>query len=264
MSIKTYFLLLISACLLQTAYAQTDTTYYDVFHEKVENRAIASYYTLTTWRKNVEIQAEYYLSGVKKSYGMCKKIPKIYADGLQTSNIDSPDSTKVRHGTFIEWFESGEMKAQSSYVLGKLQGDLNTFYANQKPKRQDVYYLDTLKNGRCFDSLGNEIAYFPYQVNPEYKGGQDALYQFLAQNIVYPAAARNMGKQGTVYISFTVDKEGKVKRINTKSKLNEKIDKELIVESERMIKLMNKWIPGRLDGEIVNVRYTLPIKFKLE
>jgi protein TonB len=35
-------------------------------------------------------------------------------------------------------------------------------------------------------------------------------------------------------------------------------------EALRVIKQMPRWIPGRLDGKPVRVKYTLPIKFKLQ
>ena len=117
----------------------------------------------------------------------------------------------TKHGTFMEWSETGYLTLQGTYFVGKLNGELNSFYSNQKPKRQDVYYLDTLKSGHCFDSLGVEIAHFPYQVKPEFKGGQSAMFRFLASTVKYPRDAMQEGSAGTAYVSFVVSKDGKIK-----------------------------------------------------
>ena len=64
MSIKTSLFLFISTCLLSSIHAQTDTTYYDALHEKIENRSIATYYTVVSKRKNTETHASFYVSGL--------------------------------------------------------------------------------------------------------------------------------------------------------------------------------------------------------
>jgi hypothetical protein len=280
MTVKNCFLLLIATCFVHTLAAQTDTVYYDALHEEVSNRALSSYYTVITKRNNMELYTEYYISGIKRSYYMKKKLPEIDKDELVVVGFDpnkgkskSPktaekaapkDSVMIKHGNFMDWYETGELKAQGAYFAGQLHDELKTFYKNQKLKRHDVYHLDSLKSGHCYDSLGTEIAYIPYYIQPEFKGGQAALFRFLAQNVKYPASARESGHQGAVYINFTVDKQGKIKNVNADNKLNKKMDVVLIEESIRVVRGLPAWTAGTMDGEKVNVRYTLPIKFAME
>lgn len=174
------------------------------------------------------------------------------------------DSIMVMHGSFMEWFESGDLKAKGAYFAGKLQGDLITFHENQKYKRQDVYQLDTLVSGHCFDSLGTEIAHFDYYTPPEYKEGEKALYKFLGQNVKYPASAREKYEQGTVYVDFVVDQNGKLRNINADSKANKKMVSELKEESVRTVSALPTWKPAMIDGEKVAQHYTLPITFTME
>ncbi len=280
MSLKTYFLLLISTVLLNTLTAQTDTIYYVAKFEKAKNPALATFYTVISKRHNAETHTEHYLSGKKRSYCMYKKLPRINGNELvvvgftakekggSTSNDTgkpmTTDSVMVMHGSFMEWFESGDLKAKGGYFAGKLQGELITFHENQRYKRKDDYRLDTLVSGHCFDSLGNEIAHFDYYSPPEYIEGEKALYKFLGQNVKYPASAREKYEQGTVYVDFVVDQNGKLRNINADSKANKKMVSELKEESVRTVSALPPWKPATIDGEKVAQHYTLPIQFKMD
>ena len=68
------------------------------------------------------------------------------------------------------------------------------------------------------------------------------------------------GIEGTVIVKFTIDKTGQVKDIIILSGLSDEINKEVI----RVISSSPKWEPGYLNGEPVNVWYTMPVLFKLE
>jgi TonB family protein len=280
MSLKTYFLLLMSTVLLHTLTAQTDTIYYAAKFEKTKNPSLATFYTVISKRHNIETHTEYYLSGKKRSYCMYKKLPHVIKNELvvvgftakekgasYSNDKGSPmlvDSIMAKHGSFIEWFETGDLKASGTYFAGKLQGELITFHENQKYKRKDDYHLDTLVSGHCFDSLGNEIAHFHYYTPPEYIEGEKALYKFLGQNVKYPASAREKYEQGTVYVDFVVDQNGKLRNVNANSKANKKIVSELIVESVRTVSALPSWKPAMIDGEKVAQYYTLPIIFKMD
>jgi periplasmic protein TonB len=160
----------------------------------------------------------------------------------------------------MEWHETGEAKIRGTYFAGKLHGTVETFHINRQLKRQDTYAHDTLKSGHCFDSLGNEIAYFPFYIQPEFKDGQVALFKFLASNVNYSKYTREHGIQGSVFVKFVIEKDGSVADIE----IVKGVHKDLDDESMRVIGLMPKWIPGKLDGEYVRVSYTLPISFNLK
>jgi TonB family protein len=245
--------------------AQKDTTYYNSKGKEVKNKTLASYFRVVSTKNIIEIWEEFDMSGKKESYYMYKKLP-IRTDALTTTGEKRSkknaqlDSAMVKHGTFVEWDSLGEAKLRGTYFAGKFQGSLETFHPNGKPKRQDVYALDTLKSGHCFDSLGTEITYFPYYVQPEYEGGIEGLFRFLASNVRYPAYARERGIEGTVYVGFIVEKDGSVVEFDVKKGVHKALDDESI----RVAGLMPKWTAGKLDGKKARVAYTLPIKFKLE
>jgi len=95
---------------------------------------------------------------------------------------------------------------------------------------------------------------------PEYPGGQAELMKYLSSNLQYPVSAQENGIQGTVYVRFEVDKDGKVKNIKILRSISPEIDKEAI----RLVMAMPAWKPGRQGGRDVNVSYTLPIRFSLQ
>ncbi len=89
------------------------------------------------------------------------------------------------------------------------------------------------------------------------------MIEFIYQNIKYPKTAKDAGVGGTVVVQFTVEKDGSLSDIVVVRKVGAGCDEEV----ERIIELMNtqnRWIPGRQKGQLVRVRYTLPVKFKLE
>ena len=94
---------------------------------------------------------------------------------------------------------------------------------------------------------------------PQFPGGAQALMEYLAQNIKYPAEAEKAGIQGRVILTFVVDKDGSV----IEPKVVRSVDPLLDAEALRLISTMPKWVPGKQNGEVVRVKYTLPIQFAL-
>ena len=95
---------------------------------------------------------------------------------------------------------------------------------------------------------------------PEYPGGHSALMRFIAQNLKYPVAAQQAKIQGKVIVQFVIDTEGNV----TAPKILQGVDPLLDAEAIRLTTIMPKWRPGREKGEVVNVKYTVPLTFKLQ
>lgn len=97
-------------------------------------------------------------------------------------------------------------------------------------------------------------------LNATYKGGMEAMSRFLGRHLRYPPTARRIGVDGTVYVSFVVDTEGKV--IN--ATIIKGVSKECDEEALRVVSLMTDWIPAQQNNRKVMVRMVLPIKFLLE
>ncbi len=108
------------------------------------------------------------------------------------------------------------------------------------------------------DDNGEKV-WIVVDVPPSYPGGQRDLNGFLAKNLKYPVKAIERGIQGTVYVQFIVEKDGKIGKVKIARGVNKYLDKEAV----RVIKLMPGWNPGMQEGEAVRTWFTLPVRFKL-
>ena len=106
-------------------------------------------------------------------------------------------------------------------------------------------------DGRVFDVVEEQ---------PRYPGGTNALMTSLRDNIKYPAEAAKAGIQGKVIVQFVIGKDGTVRDV----KPIRNISPELDAEAVRVVAAMPKWVPGYQSGEAVNVRYTLPVNFRMD
>lgn len=95
--------------------------------------------------------------------------------------------------------------------------------------------------------------------SPSFPGGDVARIKFLQQNIVYPQMARESGIQGTVYVTFVVERNGNVTDVRVLRGIGGGCDEEAV----RVIKAMPKWQPGKQRGKPVRVQFNMPIKFTL-
>ena len=102
----------------------------------------------------------------------------------------------------------------------------------------------------------NEI-FIEYEVEPSFTGGYEALYKFVEENLIIPQEAVEKGLKGRVCVQFIIDTDGTV----TNPRVLRDIGGGCGEEALRIVKLMPKWIPGKLNGNIVRVRYVLPYAF---
>lgn len=122
-----------------------------------------------------------------------------------------------------------------------------------------------------------EIPYFPVQIieepriedeapipiveiMPVFPGGEKAMQRFLNENLRYPPAARAAGISGTVFLTFVVERDGRITEIAVLRGVEGGCTEEAI----RVINLMPPWNPGIQSGRTVRVRFNMPIKFILQ
>ena len=95
---------------------------------------------------------------------------------------------------------------------------------------------------------------------PQYKGGDQALMDYLNKSIKYPVIAEENGIQGRVVCTFVVERDGSITDVKVVRSVDPSLDKEAV----RVLKSMPKWIPGKQNGSAVRVKFTLPVTFKLQ
>ena len=94
---------------------------------------------------------------------------------------------------------------------------------------------------------------------PGFPGGEAARIKYLNDNIKYPQMARESGIQGRVFVTFVVEKDGKVTDVRVLRGIGGGCDEEAV----RVIKNMPRWNAGKQRGKPVRVQFNMPILFKL-
>ena len=127
--------------------------------------------------------------------------------------------------------------------------------------RNGVILITTKKGVEVFTPVEQNPEYFDVvEQMPEFPGGAQALFGFVAKNIHYPKAAEDAGIQGRVIVTFVVMKDGSIGEV----KVAKGVSPELDGEAVRCVKSMPKWKPGMQKGQAVNVKYTMPLSFRLD
>ena len=103
-------------------------------------------------------------------------------------------------------------------------------------------------------------AYEVVEQMPEFPGGFAEMMKYLANNIKYPSEAHKNGTQGRVTVQAIIDTEGRV----TNTRVIKGADPYLDAEAIRVVSSMPKWSPGMQDGKPVNVKFTIPVMFRLQ
>lgn len=103
------------------------------------------------------------------------------------------------------------------------------------------------------------IIYEMADKSPEYYKGDEALPEFILDNIEYPGVAKTQNIEGTVQLTFIVETNGFVSNIKAIKGVNAGCTEEAI----RVVQLL-KWKPAEKNGKYVRYKMTYPITFNLK
>ena len=168
--------------------------------------------------------------------------------GTKSSNAESvtiADSLNVDSNKSTEVVDAQVAKSESTSVGTKVVG-----------------YNDEVQGDLNGGTYVRRVLYRESEVNPkpQFRGGDAAYKKYLSQTVKYPQEAMKKKIQGSVRIGFTVNPDGSI--VNVKVERN--VDPLLDAEALRVVKSMPKWNPGKLNGEPVPVKMTVPINFRLQ
>ena len=107
--------------------------------------------------------------------------------------------------------------------------------------------------------VGFMMSVYAQTSQPSFPGGDEALMQYLADNVCYPEIAAEMGIEGVVTVEFTVKADGSI----ADAKIVRMVDPDLEEEALRLVNSMPRWTPASDNGTPTEARYSLPIKFRL-
>lgn len=127
--------------------------------------------------------------------------------------------------------------------------------------KNGVILIETKTAAAKLDSaISQDKPVYAVEVMPQFPGGDQALLEFIKNNLRYPKSDAEFGIQGRVTVRFVVNRLGKVCDVTVIRGLSPGCDAEAV----RVIKKMPKWTPGKQKGNTVSVYYTLPIVYKLQ
>ena len=150
---------------------------------------------------------------------------KVIADLLEVVTNDTKITTEV---SFTEFDENTEVIQQVEVVEEEIEDD------------QPFLVAETM---------------------PSFQGGDlNAFRAWVQQNVRFPQIALENGIQGRVVLSFVIEKDGRLTNIQ----VLQSPDRSLSDEAIRVLSKSPKWSPGKQRNQVVRVKYTLPVDFRVQ
>ncbi|MEQ7800516.1 TonB family protein [Pedobacter sp. ASV1-7] len=92
-----------------------------------------------------------------------------------------------------------------------------------------------------------------------FKGGIENFYNYIKRSLSYPKDAQKNEIQGKVFLRFDIDTDGSLINIEVTRKLYPSLDAEAL----SVIEDSPKWIPAKIHGLPVKMKFNVPISFSL-
>ncbi len=227
---------------------------------------------------------QYYRSGTKKyeinyitgnAQGKCRfwhenGKPMLEADCDRGTVMKEPKvwdkSGRVLKSSSKEYYEVISLCQLNNYVSYNPEKFIpvkNKILADQMRKAIDDGYKNnkTIIETVVINAPDTAAIFQNPDVMPEYPGGELALKKFIAETIRYPFMEKETGKQGTVYLIFTVKSDGCITDIRPAKEVAGA--RGFTIEAMRVVSLMPQWIPGEYNGKAIACSVNLPVRFIL-
>jgi TonB family protein len=193
----------------------------------------------------------------KSGYKEAVLINGFYKNGLKDSiwtEYQWSGKNKKSIGTY------SEDKKVGTWEFYDYKGELEQKY--DYTKNEIIYFkLDDKEKDKDFRVIkDSDTTKTKLDRPPLYIGGSAMMFEPILKNIQYPPQAKENGVSGKVYITFTIDSNGKTSNHRVTKGIGSGCDEEAL----RVVKeIPDNWLPGLLSGQAVNVEYVLPISFTL-
>ena len=184
----------------------------------------------------------------------------------ETSDALSPNTGEpCKKMTITSYNADGTFTSNMAITEVEKRGDtmvysIDPFYISNEKLDKITKLVDEYPDAIKITRVDNDSVFQIVDEMPEFPGGADALMQFVASGIKYPEDAVEEGKEGRVFVSFVVEKDGLVSNVKVLRGVCYSIDE----EATRVVRGMPRWKPGMKDGKPARVSYQIPIMFKLD
>ena len=197
--------------------------------------------------------------------------PLYIVNGIETKEIGKLDPDRIESMSVLKDKAATALygeKARNGVIVITLKGaDMGPATSESNGKADDAEQTAAnaiaIKNGKTEKEeaflVTETMPLFPTDDPAVPYGDLGNFRAWVQKNVKYPAEAFEKGIGGRVVLSFVVEKDGSVSDIQ---KLQAP-DASLWEEARRVIASSPKWKPGKQRGQIVRVKYTLPVDFRL-
>jgi TonB family protein len=203
-----------------------------------------------------------------------------YPSGAKSCEV--PFQNGQREGVAVSWYDNGQVRERGEYHHGQRTGRWLTVHSNGQ-KRSEGHYEAGIPTGEWryyynngqlaaveqensgklpaltfYNQDGTQVqGTSQRRLQPVFPGGEASLIEYLAQHTEYPKDARRKGITGKVYVSYTVEEDGRIGQVHIVRGLSPDID----IEALRVVKSLPKFQPGREYNVPTAFTYTVPITF---
>jgi len=191
-----------------------------------------------------------------------KRLPAPYSKEVYEV-LKADDQTK--NGTYLKYFHDGVMAEKGQYEANQKvgvweyytwQGSMDQQYNWTTRKLESTNPVTGIKN-YWVEENGVFVPKEPEEL-PVFIGGEGAFQRRIGSSVRYPAEALRSGKGGEVLISVIITTEGQM----VEEKIAKGLGYGLEEESLRVIKTIEgEWVPGKVQGQPVNTRLLIPVRF---
>lgn len=214
--------------------------------------------TMVADKNTVKIKTNItYLGELKKNYDTNPQVRNKLAKAKKELEEDSKRSLIILAsiGGYTQIAKENENELHLIPSDGKRQ-----CYIRKKETKEEYVLRQQKAQEKENAAINEDMIYRDVEEMPSFPEGQGGVFGYISKNIRYPVVAEENGIQGRVLVSFIIEKDGSLTDFVIEKSVDPSLDKEAI----RLVRSMPKWNPGKKDGQSVNVKYTLPITFRLQ
>lgn len=150
----------------------------------------------------------------------------------------------------------------------KVIADLLQIVTNDTKITTDVDFADFDENATVVqqvavkeETIKDDEPFMIVETMPTFQGGDlNTFRTWVMNNVKFPQIALENGIQGRVTLQFVIEKDGSLTNIT----VMQTPDRSLSEEAVRVLGKSPKWKPGRQRNQVVRVKYTLPVDFRVQ
>jgi len=226
------------------SFGQTDTIYFD-----------------KDWNNSDKSKAEY-IRVIKKSGGNMIASDFDSKGNLQSVAAISSIQPFVKEGKCTIYDDKGRKESEGDYKNDKRNG-IWTWWIDEGKDSMIIEYDENGFKNRIRPPMetvkAKDGVFTIVEQMPVFPGGEQAMLDFISNNVKYPKSAREDDVEGRVIVQFVISKTGDVVDAKIVKSVRSDIDEAAL----NVVNQMPQWNPGIQDGKTVLVSFNLPINFTL-